>query len=99
MTIPFEKVKEQVMKNPEVLAHYEALKERYALIEGFIAVRTAAGLTQKEIAERMGTTQSVIARMEGGKVSPSVDTLSKYAHAVGVRPVISFEPLEESVST
>ena len=86
------------MKNPEVSAHYQALKERYALIEAFIAARSAAGLTQEEIAARMGTTQSAIARLEGGKVSPSLDTLYKYAQAAGVRPVISFEPLFESPS-
>ena len=93
MTIPFEKVKERILKNPEVKAHYDALTERYALIEAFIAVRADAGLTQEEIARRIGTTQSAIARLESGKVSPSLDTLYKYAKAVGVRPVISFEPL------
>lgn len=43
------------------------------------------GLTQEALAERMGTTQSAIARLEGGRVSPSVETLRKYAKAVGKR--------------
>jgi hypothetical protein len=51
MTIPFAEVKEQVLKNPEVLSHYEALKEKYALIEAFIEARAAADLTQEQIAD------------------------------------------------
>lgn len=45
----------------------------------------AAGLTQEALAERMGTTQPAIARLEGGRVSPSVEALRKYAKAVGKR--------------
>ena len=50
-----------------------------------VYARAAAGLTQAALAERMGTTQSAIARLEGGRVSPSVETLRKYAKAVGKR--------------
>jgi len=95
MTIAFEDVKREALKNPKVRAEYDALSERYALIRRIVSARAQAGLTQQEIAERMGTTQSVIARLEGGKVSPSIDTLYKYAKAIGVRPVISFEPVAE----
>jgi transcriptional regulator with XRE-family HTH domain len=48
-------------------------------------LRKAAGLTQRQLAERMGTTASVIARLEGGGTSPTVATLSRLADAVGVR--------------
>ncbi len=51
-------------------------------------VRTEAGLTQAELAERMGTTQSAIARMEGGGTRPSLDTLEKLAAAVGQELVV-----------
>ena len=51
-------------------------------------VRTEAGLTQAELAERMGTTQSAIARMEGGGTRPSLDTLEKLAIAVGQELVV-----------
>ena len=51
-------------------------------------VRTEAGLTQVELAERMGTTQSAIARMEGGGTRPSLDTLEKLAAAVGQELVV-----------
>lgn len=95
MTIPFAKVKEKVLKNAEVKAHYDALADRYAIVETMITARIAAGLTQEEIAKRMSSTQSAIARLEGGKVSPSLETLYKYARAVGVRPIISFERITE----
>ena len=55
------------------------------MIEGMVPARAAAGLTQEALAERMGTTQSAIARLEGGRVSPSVETLRKYAKTVGKR--------------
>ena len=59
-------------------------------------VRTEAELTQAELAERMGTTQSAIARMEGGGTRPSLDTLEKLARAVGQELVVG---LGEGLST
>jgi len=51
------------------------------------------GLTQGEVAARMGTTQSVVARSESGRGTPSMRTVKRYAHAVGVRAVVRMEPL------
>ena len=59
-------------------------------------VRTEAGLTQAELAERMGTTQSAVARIEGGGTRPSLETLEKLAAAVGQELVVG---LGESLST
>ncbi len=59
-----------------------------------IEARAAAGLTQQQLAERMHTTQTVIARLESGKVKPSTRTLEKFAAATGMRLRISFEPFE-----
>jgi len=95
MTIPFEEVKEEALKDPEIKAHYVLLEEKYALIEALIRARAAAGLTQEEIASRMGMTQSAVARIESGSTFPSLKTLYEYAKAAGVKPVISFEPLSE----
>jgi transcriptional regulator with XRE-family HTH domain len=53
-------------------------------------LRTEAGLTQAEVAQRMGTTQSAIARMEGGGSRPSLDTLERLAAAVGAELVVGF---------
>ena len=56
------------------------------------AARRQAGITQKELARRLGTTQSVIARWESGRVSPTVETLSKVVRACGLNLVISLRP-------
>jgi transcriptional regulator with XRE-family HTH domain len=50
-------------------------------------------LTQGEVAARMGTTQSVVARIESGRGTPSVRTVQRFAHALGVRAVVRMEPL------
>jgi ribosome-binding protein aMBF1 (putative translation factor) len=73
-------------------AEYDALADEFALVEELIKARAHSGLTQEEIARRMGTTQSVVARLEGGKSMPSTRTLKKYAEATGMRLVIRFEP-------
>jgi len=56
-----------------------------------IEARTSAGLTQAEVVVRMETTQSAVARMESGRVPPSMRTLEKFARATGTRLRISFE--------
>jgi transcriptional regulator with XRE-family HTH domain len=64
-----------------------AAYEDEARISAFRAMvyrlRTEAGLTQAELAGRMGTTQSAVTRMEGGGVRPTLETLEKLASAVG----------------
>ena len=71
---------------------HEELAPEYALARAVIEARTAAGLTQDQLAERMATTQSVIARLEGGRAKPSTQTLERLALATGTRLRISFEP-------
>jgi transcriptional regulator with XRE-family HTH domain len=67
---------------------YEALSYEFDLAGELIAARARAGLTQSEVAERMGTTQSVVARLESGAQMPSVNTLLKFAKATQSRPII-----------
>ena len=76
-------LKARLLSNPEVAAAYAEADAEYSMMETMIRARTEAGLTQAEVAERTGTTQSAIARLEGGRVSPTVETLRKYAKAVG----------------
>ncbi|WP_234196912.1 MULTISPECIES: helix-turn-helix domain-containing protein [Pseudacidovorax] len=80
-------------KDPAYREAYDALEEEFALAEAIAEARAAAGLTQAEVAERMQTTQSNIARMEAGRSSPSTRTLEKFAHAIGARLKISFDPV------
>jgi len=71
----------------EVKAEFEELGEEFALLDEFLKARADQGLTQAQVAEKIGTTQSAVARMESGKGkhSPSLATLSKYAEALGCR--------------
>lgn len=71
-----------------------ALGEEFTLAAAVTAARSHAGLTQAELAARMGTTQSVIARLEGGTSKPSTTTLEKLARATGTRLKIPFEPAD-----
>jgi transcriptional regulator with XRE-family HTH domain len=80
------------MKNPEYVAAYEALKEEFDPVRALIEARARADLRQAQLAERMGTTRAVIARLESGRVKPSTRTLERFAKATGSRLRISFEP-------
>ncbi|ESW61615.1 MAG: hypothetical protein Q27BPR15_05380 [Rhodobacter sp. CACIA14H1] len=83
--IPFSEVKARLLADPDTARAYDEAVEEYAALEAMIRARAGSGLTQAELAERMGTTQSAIARLESGRVSPTVETLQKYARALGKR--------------
>ena len=71
---------------------YEELGPEFELARSLIEARVGAGLTQAQLAERMKTTQSVVARLESGRAHPSTRTLEKVAQSTGTRLRISFEP-------
>ena len=78
-------------KDPEFFAEYKALEQEFALASALIQARTAADMTQEQVASAMGTTQAVIARLESGRVMPSTRTLNRFAKATHTRLRISFE--------
>ena len=80
----------------ETVKVYNALEEEFSLAKAMIEARAHAGLTQDQLAERMHTTQAVIARLESGRVKPSTRTLERLAAATGLRLRISFEPAPAS---
>lgn len=80
------------LEEPKYRKAYEALEEEFALASSVIDVRNRAGLTQQELARKMGTTQPVVARLESGRSRPSMRTLERLAKATGSRLVISFAP-------
>lgn len=84
-TIPFSQLKARLLADPETARAYDEAVEEYAALEAMIRARAGSNVTQAELAERMGTTQSAIARLESGRVSPTVETLQKYARALGKR--------------
>jgi ribosome-binding protein aMBF1 (putative translation factor) len=88
----FKAFKARALSRTEVKQAYAALDEEFAYLDTLLKARLGAGLTQQELAERIGTTQSAVARLESGKGkhSASVATLTKYAKALGKRLVIRF---------
>ena len=64
------------------------------LANAMIEARNRAGLTQTEVARRIKTSQSVVARLESGASMPSTRTLQRYAKAIGSRLSIRFEPVD-----
>lgn len=83
-------------KDPKYVAAYESLEEEFALASAMIKARGNADMTQEQVAKAMGTTQAVIARLEGGKILPSTRTLERFAKATRTRLRISFEPTGET---
>jgi transcriptional regulator with XRE-family HTH domain len=82
------------IKGREYRKVHEALMPEFELARAVIDARVTAGLTQEQLATRMETTQSVIARLESGRTRPSTQTLERLAAATGTRLKISFEPAE-----
>ena len=76
---------------------YAELAPGFRIARALIEARTNAGLTQAQMAERMQTTQSVVARLESGRAHPSTRTLEKLAEATGTQLKISFEPMDGAV--
>ncbi len=86
----------KMLRQPSVKVEYDAQAEGFALLDELLKARRQAGLTQAEVAARMGTKKPAVARLEAGggsrRHSPSVATLRKYAHAVGCRLEIRLRP-------
>gem|GEM_PF-322855 len=80
------------LANPAVKAAYDALEGEYALARALIEARHLGGLTQAELAERMHTTQSTVARWESGKHLPSCQTLQRIARATNTDLRVAFVP-------
>jgi ribosome-binding protein aMBF1 (putative translation factor) len=79
------------LKDPKFKAEYDALEEEFALAQALIEARANADMTQEQVAQKMGTTQAVVARLESGRSMPSTRTLQRYANATGTRLRITFE--------
>lgn len=84
-------LKAQLLNDPATRAEYDALAPEFETARELVAARARAGLTQEEVAARMGTTQSTVARLESGKRPPSLRTVQRYAQAVGSRAVLRLE--------
>lgn len=90
----------QMLKKPGVRAAYDAQADEFGLLDELLRARQRAGLTQAEVAKRMGTMTPAIARLEAGGGrnghSPTVQTLRKYAKAVGCELAITLRPSKKT---
>jgi ribosome-binding protein aMBF1 (putative translation factor) len=85
VTIAFEAFKARLLADPTVRAEYDALAPEFEISAELVQARLRAGLSQAELAARMGTSQSAIARLESGQTLPSTKTLLRFAQATGSR--------------
>ncbi|MDA1316724.1 MAG: helix-turn-helix transcriptional regulator [bacterium] len=86
----FESFKKELLKDKEVLAEYNRLGPEFEIIQMILDARKQKGITQKELAEKMGTKQSAIARLEAGNANPSIGFLQKLARALDKKLEMTF---------
>ena len=86
----FDEFLKESLRNPKIKAEYDKLQPEFALIRAVIDARIKKKVTQKKLAEKMGTKQSVISRLESGRANPSVVFLKKLASALNTRLEIKF---------
>ena len=79
-------------KDSKYRTEYSSLEEEFNLAQALISARSKAGMTQQEVANRMKTSQSFVARLEGGIVAPTFNSLRRYAKATRSRLKIELEP-------
>jgi DNA-binding XRE family transcriptional regulator len=89
--IPAEELFAEWRRDPKYVREYNAMEEEFALAGALIDARSKARLTQADVARRMRTSQQSVARLEGGRANPSVNTLRRFAKATGTRLKIAFE--------
>lgn len=88
--LDFDEFLEESLKDPELKAEYDKLQPEFAVIHAIIEARIKKSLTQKELAKKIGTKQSVISRLESGHANPSLAFLKKIAQALHMHLEIRF---------
>lgn len=91
-TTLWKSVRDSVLADPEVRAEYEALDNEFNVARAVIALRSQSGLTQRELAERIGIKQPQLARIESGKQLPKLETLALLADGAGYTIEVNFVP-------
>ncbi|KLU62289.1 antitoxin HipB [Peptococcaceae bacterium CEB3] len=88
--VPWEEVEAELLKDPETAQAVKDLEPEYEIVKEIIEARIQQGLTQEELAKRIGTRQSNISRLEIGEANPSLRFLKKLAAGLGKELHISF---------
>lgn len=91
MTKTLKAFKKELLSKKGVREAYEDMAPEFAVARTIIEARTNCGLTQAELAERMNTSQSYIARLENGRVLPTLKTFLRIAEATGTRATFGLE--------
>ncbi len=89
---------DELMKDPEFKAEYDALEPEFQVIRAMLSGRESANITQKELAEKTGIDQADISRIENGNGNPSIRTLQRLANGMGMALKIEFVPLSTNHS-
>jgi len=87
----WEEIKKNILSDPEVKRMYDDLEVEYQIISDLIRLRNKKKITQKELASKMGTTQSALSRFEMGNVNPSLEFLKKMAKALETKLIVRLE--------
>lgn len=92
-------LKKHLMNDQKFKQEYAKADADYAIVEALIRARAVAKLSQAEVAARIGTTQSAIARLEAGNVAPTLSTLRRYAEATGTKLKIGLVSVPAAINT
>ncbi|OGH39147.1 MAG: transcriptional regulator [Candidatus Levybacteria bacterium RIFCSPLOWO2_01_FULL_38_21] len=84
----WEDLEKELLSDPETRKEFNKLAPRYAVISEFIKARLKKGMTQKDVADKIGTKQSAVARLEAGNSNPTIGFLEKIASVLGTRLTI-----------
>lgn len=88
MTKNFRKISDAWKADPAFAEEYERIGPDMDLAFALAEARNAAGVTQAELAKRMGTSQAAIARVESGRMKPKWETVERYASALGKKAIV-----------
>jgi DNA-binding XRE family transcriptional regulator len=80
--VKYEDLKAKLLSDPDVKKEYDSMRFEYKIAETLIEARVKAKMTQADVARKMNTTQSAVARLESGNAFPSLQTIHKYASAI-----------------
>ena len=87
----YKELKKQALKDSDVRKEYDALEIEFAIAEIVIKSRLEKGMTQSDLAKKIGTKQSAISRLESGNYNPSITFLSKIAKALSLDLIVSMK--------
>lgn len=88
--LDFEVWHKEKLKDAKYRSEFEKLQPEFSVIQAVLDARTKQGVTQKELAKKVGTKQSVISRLESGRANPSVAFLKRLAQALNTHLEIRF---------